>query len=52
LSYLTHTGQYFKHLHVGLLNIFDIYTLQVSQFMFKVTFNLLTHCWLYCIFSN
>ena len=39
LNYLTHTALYFKNLHV--LTIFDIYTLQVSQFMFKVTFNLL-----------
>ena len=39
LKYLTHTAPYFKNLHV--LTIFDIYTLQVSQFMFKVTFNLL-----------
>ena len=39
LKYITHTAPYFKNLHV--LTIFDIYTLQVSQFMFKVTFNLL-----------
>jgi len=39
LKYLTHTAPYFKNLQV--LTIFDIYTLQVSQFMFKVTFNLL-----------
>jgi len=39
LKYLTHTAPYFKNLHV--LTIFDIYTLQVCQFMFKVTFNLL-----------
>ena len=39
LKYLTHTAPYFKKLHA--LTIFDIYTLQVSQFMFKVTFNLL-----------
>jgi len=38
LKYLTHTAPYFKNLHV--LTIFDG-TLQVSQFMFKVTFNLL-----------
>ena len=39
LKYLTHTAPYFKNLQV--LTIFDIYTLQVSQFIFKVTFNLL-----------
>jgi len=42
LKYLTHTAPsapYFKNLHI--LTIFDIYTLQVSQFMFQVTFNLL-----------
>jgi len=39
LKYLAHTAPYFKNLHV--LTIFDIYALQVSQFMFKVTFNLL-----------
>jgi len=39
LKYLTHTAPYFKNLHV--FTIFDIYTLQVAQFMFKVTFNLL-----------
>ena len=37
LKYLTRTAPYFKNLHI--LTIFD--TLQVSQLMFKVTFNLL-----------
>jgi hypothetical protein len=39
LKYLAHTAPYFKSLK--LLKIFDIYTLQVCQFMFKVTYNLL-----------
>ena len=37
LKYLTRTAPYFKNVHI--LTIFD--TLQVSQLMFKVTFNLL-----------